>query len=379
MLDFVSGYGAVTLGHNSPTLLAGLIADIGSPMPNLHPLGISADAGELAAQLLELSGMSNSKVFFGNTGADAVEAALKFSFIHTGRSSVISITGGFHGLSLTSTWLAGAEFWRNGLPSMPDSFKQASFGDVNRIGDLLAGGDIAALLLEPVQGTAGARVWDRGDLIELSRLCRDCGTILIFDEVLSGLGRTGEWFAFQALGINPPDILLLSKGLTGGVLPASAVLMHDSIYQSVFARPGTAKIHGSTFGGNNLAMRCGLRTLKLLRGLKLPNRANELGHMLQNGINGLGSKYGFSCEGIGMTLSILAGRDALNNYGDQAANILWQSLLQQKVLTVPAAHDPNSLRLLPPLTVTPIEINTFISAYAQALNMMSSNGIEELQ
>lgn len=371
MLDFVSGYGAMALGHNHPALRDGLIDDLYSFIPNLHPLGVSASAGELAAELIHLAGMDGGKVFFGSTGADAVEAALKFAFTHTGRQKVVSISGGFHGLSIATTSLAGSDFWRQGLPAAPTAFSRVDLGELEHLRVALGQRDIAAVLLEPIQGTAGARAWDPNHLRTLAHDCRASGTTLIYDEVLSGLGRSGDWFAFQALGVEPPDMVVVSKGLTGGIYPVSAVLMSDPIYRSTFARPGTAKIHGSTFGGNRLAMRCGLRTLRLLQEIDIRQHVRQCGRTLQRGIDIAGTEAGFSCEGIGLILSIRAGSVAIGRFGADASSLLWQFLLDEHVMTMPAAHDATSIRLLPPLNIQSGEIEEFLSAFARAVTNLT--------
>ncbi|MFD1558494.1 aspartate aminotransferase family protein [Paraburkholderia silviterrae] len=366
-LDFVSGYGAMPFGHHLPALLYRLSNDLHSPLPNLNPLGISFDAGALAAQLIELSGLPDGKVYFGSSGVEAVDAALKFAMVHTRRKGILTIGGGFHGLSHTATWLAGNSFWRRNLTPPPEDFKQVDFGDVAAIRAHLARKDVAAVLLEPVQGTAGARVWNREDLADIASECDLYGTVLIFDEILSGLGRTGDWFAYQTLRASPPQMVLLSKALTGGLFPVSAVLMRNSIYQSMFGREGAAKIHGSTFSGNRLGMRCGLHVLTLLRELKLRMNVCTQGERLRNGIEHAGASLGLRCDGIGLALSIRTTPECLRHLGDAVAARLWHALLNKNVLTIPAAHDPASIRLLPPLNVTASEIDFFIQAYEAAL------------
>jgi acetylornithine/succinyldiaminopimelate/putrescine aminotransferase len=372
MLDFVSGYGALPLGHHPALLLERLRHDLLTPLPNLNPLGTSADAGALAEQLIELAGMPGGKVFFGNGGVDAVEAALKFAMVHTRRSGVVTIEGGFHGLSLTATALAGSDFWRRDLPAAPALFKQVPLGDTDAIRALLSRNETAAILLEPVQGTAGARVWNQSELIKVADLCHEHGTVLIFDEILCGLARTGDWFAYQSLGVPAPHMVLVSKGLTGGVFPVSAVLMQDAIYRSMFMREHAAKIHGSTFSGNRLGMRCGSHILSLLCELDVCSNVQRQSDRLRSGIERIGSMAGLACEGMGLVLSIRAMPDSAQCLGDDAAPRLWRALLAQNILTVPAAHDPMSVRLLPPLNVTAGEIDIFLAAFANALQEMAA-------
>ncbi|UGA37851.1 aminotransferase class III-fold pyridoxal phosphate-dependent enzyme [Chromobacterium haemolyticum] len=205
----------------------------------------------------------------------------------SGRRRALSFDGGFHGLTLEATSLAGSDFWRQGLPRSEDC-AVLPWGDLAAAAAELARGDVAAVLLEPVQGSAGARAWRGEALSELAELCRRHGARLIYDEALSGLGRCGAWFAYQALGAPAPDMLIAAKGLSGGVLPVSALLFREDIYQAVFARPGCAKIHGSTFGGNRLALCCGLRMLSLLRQLDAPARARERGEALRRRWRGAG-------------------------------------------------------------------------------------------
>ena len=372
MLDFASGYGAMPFGHHPSALLERLGSDLQAPLPNLNPLGTSVDAGALAAQLIDLARMSDGKVFFGNGGVDAVEAALKFAMVHTRRSGIVTVAGGFHGLSSTATWLAGSDFWRRDLPAAPAPFRQVPFGDTEAIETLLAHHEVAAVLLEPVQGTAGARVWEKADLMKVADLCGKYGTVLIFDEILCGLARTGDWFAHQTLGVPAPQMVLVSKGLTGGVYPVSAVLMQDAIYQSMFARDNAAKIHGSTFGGNRLGMRCGSHVLSLLCELDMCSHVRTQGERLRSGVDRIGSTAGLICEGIGLVLSIRATPDCVHRFGDDFAAQLWHALLAQNIVTVPAAHDPMSVRLLPPLNVTAGEIDVFLTAFEHALQELTT-------
>ncbi|PYE21304.1 aspartate aminotransferase family protein [Paraburkholderia silvatlantica] len=372
ILDFVTGYGAMPLGHNPFALLERFSSDLQTLLPNLNPLGISADAGELAKKLIELAGIVDGKVYFGNGGVDAVEAALKFAMVHTGRTGIVTIEGGFHGLSLTATWLAGSDFWRRDLPAPPAQFKQSPLGDTDSIGSLLANNDVAAVLLEPVQGTAGARVWKQCDLMKVADLCAKHGTVLIFDEILCGIARTGHWFAYQTLDVPAPQIVLISKALTGGIFPVSAVLMQDAIYRSVFARDSAAKIHGATFSGNRLGMRCGSHVLSLLHELDICSNVQIRGEYLKFGIDRLGSKLGFSCEGIGLARSIHATPECVHRFGDDVAVQLWHALLTRNVLTIPAAHDLTSVRLLPPLNVTADEVDLFLRIFDDVLQDLFS-------
>ncbi|WP_197465956.1 aspartate aminotransferase family protein [Chromobacterium sp. F49] len=362
LLDFVAGYGAAALGHNPPALSALLAQDLMDPAPNLHPLGWSAPAGELAAGLLDLAGLAGGKALFASSGAEAVEGALKLARMACGRARAIAFEGGFHGLTLAATQLAGSDFWRQGLPE-DEALLRLPWGDLAAAEAALAANDVAAVVLEPVQGSAGARAWRADALHGLAALCRRHGAWLIYDEAQSGLGRCGAWFAYQALGGPPPDMLLLAKGLTGGIVPVSAILFRDAIYQAVFARPGCAKIHGSTFGGNRLAMRCGLHMLAALRGIDAPARAAARSAYLRRAWpDGL-----FALEGAGLMLALRATPRAKRRFGEQAAGALWLQLLSEGVLTAPAAHDADALRLLPPLTVGEDELDYFLDAYRRAL------------
>ncbi|WP_139167091.1 aminotransferase class III-fold pyridoxal phosphate-dependent enzyme, partial [Chromobacterium sphagni] len=194
LLDFVAGYGAAAIGHNPPELLTRLAQDLRDPAPNLHPLGWSEAAGALAEPLLGLAGLPGGKALFASSGAEAVEGALKLARMAGGRARAIGFDGGFHGLTLAATQLAGSGFWRQGLPADADCLR-LPWGDLVALEGALAANDVAAVLLEPVQGTAGARAWSGDALHRLAALCRQHGAWLIYDEVQSGLGRCGAWFA----------------------------------------------------------------------------------------------------------------------------------------------------------------------------------------
>jgi acetylornithine/succinyldiaminopimelate/putrescine aminotransferase len=362
-LDFVCGYGAAPLGHSPVELVEALTSELGSDSVNVFPLGCSPYVAALAEHLVELSEHRFGKVHFSSTGSEAVDSAVKFALIHTGKKQVISIAGGFHGLSMMSTWLAGNSYWAEGIPWNPPNCIHVERTDMALIEQHVSAGSVAALILEPIQGSADANGWSREGLLELREICTEHGTLIIFDEVLSGLGRTGNWFGSQTLGVQKvPDIMLVSKGMTGGLIPVSAVLMTDSIYESVFGRVGKAKVHGSTFGGNTLAMRCALRTLQLIAASDLLANARDKGRKLIAGINAANGKSGLHCAGTGLLLSISVHGELEEQYGAHAATILWRDLLSRRVITIPAAHDASCLRIIPPLNVSDEDVGEFIDA-----------------
>jgi acetylornithine/succinyldiaminopimelate/putrescine aminotransferase len=356
-LDFLCGYGGAPLGHAPHRLCERMAEEMRGVGANLFPLGCSDDAGLLAERLLALAASRLAKVHFASTGAEAVESAIKFAFIHTGRRRLLTIDGGFHGLTTPPTMLAGDKVWREGIRWDPRIALQAPFARTDLIADHIRSGKLAAVLLEPVQGSAGARCWSADTLLHLRHECDKHGCLIIFDEVLSGGGRCGDWFAAQTLGAaDVPDISVISKGLSGGLIPVSAVLMREEIYRSVFGRPGKEKIHGSTFGAGKLAMRCALHTIELIEEEGLVANARRMGDVLSKKMAALG----FRVQGHGLMLSLALDGELDQAYGDAGGAALWEQLLKQHVIAIPAAHDARSVRLIPPLNVSEADVDCFI-------------------
>ena len=278
-LDCLSGYCVHNTGHNHPYIIGALKEELdryGPAMVQTHALEL---AGELAARLCAQAGGRLRKVFFCSSGSEGVEAAIKFARAHTERDALLSLDGAFHGLTCGALSLMGSSFWREGFGSLLPGAEQLPFGSLEALRAKLSTGRYAALFLEPIQAEAGIRFLSTDYLREVQSLCRRFGTVLVADEVQTGLHRTGSFLASQQLGIDP-GILVLAKALSGGLVPSGAVLMTDEIYDSVYGSLQRSIIHTSTYSENALAMRAGLATLEVLDAECLGDRSSQLGVLL---------------------------------------------------------------------------------------------------
>lgn len=300
-LDLLSGFGVYAVGRNHPTVIAALKQVLDGGLANLVQMDVSLLAGVLAERLLmHLPGME--RAFFCNSGSEAVESAVKFARTATGRSRIVYCSHAFHGLTNGALSLNGTEVFRAGFgPLLPECI-QVPFNDLEALAEALAGDDVAAFIVEPIQGK-GVNMPADDYLPEAARLCRKHGTLLVADEIQTGLGRTGRFLAVEHWGVEP-DMVLLAKALSGGFVPIGAVAMKHWIFAKVFDRMDRALVHGTTFGKNDLAMAAGLATLEVIEEEKLVARAAATGAALLRDLQGLVRKHELLKEVRGKGLMI---------------------------------------------------------------------------
>ncbi len=263
ILDFLSGYCVHNLGHNHPALIAALKDELDRRGPAMLQSHVPERAGELAERLCMLSGGSVRKVFFCSSGSEAIEAAIKFAKAHTKRAGLLYAEGAFHGLTCGALSLMGDPFWKQGFGTLLTGTEQIPFNDLSALEQQLQTRQYAAFFLEPIQGEGGIRLPDSDFLADASSLCKRYGTLFVLDEVQTGFFRTGKFLAAQHYSVDP-DIIVLAKAMSGGLIPSGAVLMTDAIYNSVYGSLKRSLIHTSTFSENGLAMRVGLAVLDTL-------------------------------------------------------------------------------------------------------------------
>jgi len=334
-LDAVGGLAVCGLGHSHPRVTAALVEQAGRLLhsSNLYRIPLQQ---RLAARLAALSGME--RAFFCNSGAEANEAAIKLARLYgisvkgITEPRIVVAEGAFHGRTL-GAWSASL---RQGFGPLIPGFLQLPYGDAEALGRLQARDEVAAVLLEPLQGEGGVRMPPPGYLREVRRICDRRGWLLLLDEVQTGMCRTGRWFAYQHEEILP-DVLALAKGLGNG-MPIGACLARGAAAK-LFA-PGS---HGSTFGGNPLAMRAALAVLDVLEEERLAARAAVLGKRLSARLrDGLGDCPGVrEIRGMGLMIGIELDRECR----DLSARALREGML----LNVAAGR---VVRLLPPLILT---------------------------
>ena len=281
ILDFLSGYCVHNTGHNHPAIVAALKEELDRSGPAMLQSHVPELAGDLAEKLCARAGGRLKKAFFCSSGSEGVEAAIKFSRARTGRNGLIYASGAFHGLTCGALSLMGDPFWRDGFGPMLSETKEIPFGDLDALETQLATRRFAAFIVEPVQAEAGIRLPPSGYLESAQALCRRYGSLFVLDEVQTGMYRTGPFLASHQFHTDP-DMVVLAKALSGGLIPSGAVLMSDEVYDSVYGSLKRAIVHTSTFSENALAMRAGLATLEVLEQERLGERATARGDYLRS-------------------------------------------------------------------------------------------------
>src|ERR1700680_3928470 len=290
ILDFLSGYCVHNAGHNHPAIVAALKDELDRSGPVMLQSNVPELAGELAERLCKLARGELSKVFFASSGSEGVETAIKFARMYTGRTGLLSCDRAFHGLTCGALSLMNGDYWRKGFgPLLPDT-SVVPFGDLAALEKELATKRYAAFFVEPIQAEGGIRVPEPHYLRDAQTLCQRYGSLLVADEVQTGMFRTGSFLASHHFGITP-DIVVLAKALSGGLVPVSAVLMSDAVHSSVFSSFKRSIVHASTFSENSLSMRAGLATLDVLEREHLGGCASQVGMELQQRLTDALSGY----------------------------------------------------------------------------------------
>jgi acetylornithine/N-succinyldiaminopimelate aminotransferase len=358
-LDFTGGIAVTALGHCHPKVV-GTLREQAATLVHVSNLFHIPQQAQLAALLCEHS--FADRVFFSNSGAEANETAIKLArkwakeHGSSDRGDIISMRGGFHGRTLATVTATAQEKYHHGFEPLPGGFKYVAFNDLKAL-ERAIDSRTAAVLVEPIQGEGGINVPDDGYLPGMRKLCDEAGILLVFDEIQTGMGRTGRLWAYEHSGITP-DIMTVAKALANGV-PIGATLATDDVAQ-VFT-PGT---HGSTFGGNPLATAVGLTVFSTLIEDKLAERAGRMGKVLAQGLEAIRAKHPRAVKEI-RGRGLLAGLDLVPPVADAVAACRERGLL---VLT---AGD-NTLRLAPPLIVTDNEVAQACGIIDAALAGMAS-------
>lgn len=280
VLDFLSGYCVHNIGHNHPDVVRALQAELERCGPAMIQTHVADLAGELAEKLCMRGGGRLAKVFFASSGSEGVEAAIKFARAHTRRAGVLSAEHAFHGLTCGALSLMSDKFWTEGFGPLLADTAAIPFGDLRALHRELKSKRFAAFIVEPIQSEAGVCVPDREYLRAAESLCRRFGTLFVLDEVQTGMYRTGPFLAAHYFGVEP-DMVILAKAMSGGLVPCGALLMSDAVYRSVYSSLPRAFVHTSTFSENSLAMRAALATLEVLEKEELGQRSIEAGKYLQ--------------------------------------------------------------------------------------------------
>jgi ornithine--oxo-acid transaminase len=362
-LDLLSGFGVFAIGRNHPTVKRALTEVINADMADLVQMDVSPLAGMLAEQLIARM-PGQERVFFCNSGTEAVEAAIKLARQATRRARLIFCDHAFHGLTMGSLSLNGDNIFREGFGPLLADATRVPWNDLAALERALQAGDVAAFIVEPIQGK-GVNLPAPGYLPEAARLCQRYGALFVADEVQAGLGRTGKFLASQHDSVDP-DLVLIAKALSGGFIPVGAVAGKKWIFDRTFDRMDRAVVHGSTFGKNNLAMAAGLATLQVLQDERLIENAATRGESLIRRLKALVPKYELLADvrGRGMMIALELGPPkslklrAAWALVDKATKGLYCQMVvlplfsRHRILSQVAGHDMYVIKLLPPLCLS---------------------------
>jgi ornithine--oxo-acid transaminase len=372
-LDFHSGEGFASLGHNHPDVRDVLQATLAADLIDGVQIHYSPLAGMLAQELTRRLPEGLDAVFFASTGAEAVDSAMKFARAATGRPRLISCDSSFHGVTLGPLSLVGDEFFKEGFGPLLPGCERVPFGDLARLEAQLRAKDVAAFIVEPIQGRMVTLPPD-GYLQGAQELCRRHGTMFVVDEIQTGLGRTGRWFALEQWDL-APDFVLVGKALSGGYMPVAAMVTRREIFQKAVGTLERSYVHQSTYGRNRLSMAAGLATLRIIERDRLIEHAARIGGVLRDGLLELQQRHEMIEEirasglMIGIELGAPRSRMARMNWRliHMASEGLFPQLIviplhrDHRVITM-AAGKNDVIKLLPPLTLSEDEAHTFLAA-----------------
>ncbi len=284
-LDFHTGEGFASLGHNHPDVREVLKATLDAELVDGVQIHYSVLAGMLAEALSERLPAGLDAVFFANAGAEAVDSAMKFARAATGRPRLLSCDSSFHGVTLGPLSIVGDDFFKEGFGPLLPGCERVPFGDLDRLEAELAKRDVAAFIVEPIQGRQVTLPPD-GYLSAAQELCRRHKTLFVIDEIQTGLGRTGKWFALEHSGppTLQPDFVLVGKALSGGYMPVAAMVTTREIFQRAVGTLERSYVHQSTFGRNRLSMAAGLAALRIIERDRLLEHCAGVGATLMDGL-----------------------------------------------------------------------------------------------
>jgi len=374
-LDLLSGWGTFALGRNHPGVNRTLQRVLDLDLPNLGHMDISVLSGLLAEELLATQPAEGlERVFFANSGAETAEGAMKMARYATGREKVVFCNKGFHGLTMGALSINGEAPFRTGFGPFLPGCESVPFNDLEALERALSGRDVAAFVVEPIQGK-GVYVPDEDYLRGAASLCAKHGTLFVADEVQTGLGRTGRMWACEHWGVEP-DILLCAKALSGGQIPVGAIMGRRWVFDKVFSSMDRAVVHSSTFGGNNMAMAAGLATLRTLRQERLVERAASLGerliaafrpmvekHEFVKDVRGRGLMIGFEF-GSPRSLKLKAAWKLLETAHESlfCQMVLIPLFEQHRILAQVSGHGVHVIKFLPPLVIDEDDCDWMVGA-----------------
>ncbi|MEU0689615.1 aspartate aminotransferase family protein [Streptomyces uncialis] len=384
-LDMLAGFGVMGLGRHHPVVRKALHDVLDASLADLTRFDCQPLPGLLAERLLAHSPHLD-RVFFGNSGTEAVETALKFARYATGRPRVLYCAHAFHGLTTGSLSVNGESGFRDGFaPLLPDT--AVPLGDLDALARELRRGDVAALIVEPIQGK-GVHESPPGYLRAAQELLRAHKALLIADEVQTGLGRTGDFYAYQHEEGVEPDLVCVAKALSGGYVPVGATLGKDWIFRKVYSSMDRVLVHSASFGSNAQAMAAGLAVLSVVESRQLVAHARVTGDLLRSRLTALVDRYEMLREvrGRGLMIGIEFGRPRslrlrggwtmlqTARKGLFAQMVVAPLLHTHRVLTQVSGDRMEVIKLIPPLVVDEADVDRFVTAFTAVMDDAHSGG-----
>ena len=374
-LDLLSGFAVFNLGRGHPVIKQAMQEVLAADRPSLVKMDCPLLAGLLAEELVKRMPPGLDAVFFANSGADAVDSALKLARAATKRPRTLYLEHAFHGLTFSTLALNGGKEFRKGFEPLMAGFDAVPMNDLAALENQLRHKDVAAFVVEPIQGK-GVHIPADNYLPEAQRLCRHYGTLFVCDEVQVGMGRTGRFLCSEHWNLEP-DIVALSKSLGGGYIPVSAAITRREIHDATFSRLDRCQVHSTTFGQNELAMAAGLATLHVLEEERLIERAATMGEKLLRGLAALQQRYDMIADVRGKGLMIGLEFKPPRSLGLRAAwtaaetvrkglfaQLVVMALMREhRILTQVAGADMNIIKLLPPLIIGDEEVEMIVTAF----------------
>ncbi|MFF8614222.1 aspartate aminotransferase family protein [Streptomyces sp. NPDC015350] len=384
-LDMLAGFGVMGLGRHHPVVRKALHDVLDASLADLTRFDCQPLPGLLAEKLLAHSPHLD-RVFFGNSGTEAVETALKFARRATGRPRILHCSHSFHGLTTGSLSVNGEDGFRDGFaPLLPDT--AIDLGDLDALRRELGRGDVAALIVEPIQGK-GVHAAPPGFLREAQELLHGHKALLIADEVQTGLGRTGDFYAYQHEEGVEPDLVCVAKALSGGYVPVGATLGKDWIFRRVYSSMDRVLVHSASFGSNAQAMAAGLAVLAVMEDEQIVARARRTGDLLRERLGALVDRYEllYEVRGRGLMIGIEFGRPSslklrsrwtvlqAARKGLFAQMVVVPLLRKHRILTQVSGDHMEVIKLIPPLVIGEPEVDRFVGAFTEVMDDAHSGG-----
>ncbi len=373
-IDCLGGFGIFNVGHRHPKVMSAVRAQL--ERQALHSQDLLDPLRAMLAKTLAMLTPGNLKYsFFSNSGTESVEAALKLARAYDPKKPTIVVaTKGFHGKSFGSLSASGKSTFRLPFGPMLPGFKHVPYNDILALEDVMAsarmtGEDVGAVLLEPIQGEGGVNVPSDTYLPAVRKLCDEFGALLIFDEVQTGMGRTGKMFACEHWEV-APDIICLAKALGGGVMPIGATVATEAVFSRLFGNPF---LHTTTFGGNPLACAAALATIDVLIEERLPERAQSMGAYMLAGLQKASRNHRdivVDVRGKGLLLALEFG-------DDQTGFTIAKYLFDRGILVAGTLINARTVRIEPPLTIEKAQADKVFAVLTEALDALANERIRK--